>query len=138
MKKTLITTVPGILSTWRIYQDETGVISAEVEFDNAEAKGAILLEEWGYGLSFGVQERYTSDIEGSLDPMIGLIDLFYQANISDDPVRADNPQIVINQPGTDAICFVHLRPEGPAVSFEQGVQQKNIGDTPVWGYFGRS
>lgn len=133
--KTLIHTIPGKLSSWRIYQDEEGIISAEIEFDIPEAKGTVLLDEWGYGLGFGVKERYQSDKEGSVDPMIGLIDLFYPANISNDPVRDNNPQIVISQPGADAICFVHLRPEGPVVSFENMVQQGKIGDTPVWGYF---
>jgi hypothetical protein len=61
-----------------------------------------------------------------------MIDLFYPAVPSDDKRRADNPQIVINVPGGDAICFVHLAPDQPIVSFESRVEKV---DTPDGGYY---
>jgi hypothetical protein len=123
-------------ATYRVYAaDGEKPVRIEVEVVSVDANGTILLESNPCGLAFGVQGRYDEDQETG--PYIGRIDLFYVENPSfDDPLRANNPQInIYRAPGADEMAFIHLRPDGPVVSFESDVKSVGTPNGSVYGCF---
>jgi hypothetical protein len=99
---------------------EEGVDQLILEFNQAEAKGKIALQESAYGLDIILPEYCPYPV--------ALVDLFYLSNAAKDGDRAQIPQIVIQDPMTtdDALAYVRFYEHAARIAFENGVRMVEV------------
>ncbi|MBU0494072.1 MAG: hypothetical protein KKA73_28770 [Chloroflexi bacterium] len=100
-------------------------------FDEAEARGTIVIEPCGYGLWVTFPE-----VDG--EPAL-LLDLYYQSAARCDADQPAAPGVAIHSPQTTPDMVAYARfcpaPRGTRVEFETGVQLcRTPTGEPDWGY----
>jgi hypothetical protein len=93
-----------------------GVDQLILEFNQAEAKGKIVLQESVYGLDIILPDYAPYPV--------ALIDLFYLSEEGKESDREKIPQIVIQDPMTtnDALAYARFYEHAARIAFENGVK----------------
>lgn len=102
--------------TLTVHHDDDS-FTMQVEFTGKSRQ--ILLDPRGDGIDIGFTRQ------DDIDPYVCFADLFYVDNdeTTDDPLRRNDPLIVINDPGSEAVAFARCRPHATLVEFEVGVKE---------------